>query len=171
MSDRRRVIDDRLYCHFITFSCDRRRRLLDLDCPKRILMGQLNDQLERQKARCVGFVIMPDHVHAVVWFPEAGQLSRFVHGWKRLSSYAIRQWYRQQKARYFHTTEPGTRVWTPKYYAFQIDSSDKLEEKLTYMHMNPVRAGLVERAVDWPWSSARWYETRRSVGVPIDWVH
>ena len=29
---------------------------------------------------------------------------------------------------------------------------------------------LVARAVDWPWSSARWYEEGRSVGVPIGWV-
>ena len=37
------------------------------------------------------------------------------------------------------------------------------------MHMNPVRAGLVERAVDWRWSSARWYIEHKSVGLPICW--
>ena len=44
------------------------------------------------------------------------------------------------------------------------------EELEHFRHENPVRAGLVERATDWKWSSARWYEWRRSVGVPIDWV-
>jgi len=43
-------------------------------------------------------------------------------------------------------------------------------EKLNYLHLNPVRAGLVEKAVDWRWSSARWYEQRRSVEVPIQWI-
>jgi hypothetical protein len=33
--------------------------------------------------------------------------------------------------------------------------------------LNPVRAGLVERAVDWTWSSARWYVQGKQVGVPI----
>ena len=37
------------------------------------------------------------------------------------------------------------------------------------MHMNPVRAGLVEKAVDWKWSSARWYDDRNPVGLPIRW--
>ena len=78
MSDNRRIIDDQLYCHFVTFSCHRRRRLLDEDHPKRILLGQLNEQLDRQQATCVGFVVMPDHVHLMVWFPETGQLSRFM---------------------------------------------------------------------------------------------
>ena len=49
-------------------------------------------------------------------------------------------------------------------------STTKVHEKLTYMHENPVRAGPVRHAVDWKWSSARWYELRQSVGVPIGWV-
>ena len=38
------------------------------------------------------------------------------------------------------------------------------------MHANPVRAGLVKKAVDWSWSSARWYLQKRSVGVPLKWI-
>ena len=78
MSDSRRIIDDLLYCHFVMFSCHHRRALLDEDHAKRILLGHLNAQLSRQSAKCVGFVVMPDHVHAIVWFPETGQLSRFM---------------------------------------------------------------------------------------------
>jgi len=170
MSDQRRIVDDQLYTHFVTFSCHRRRRLLDEDQPKRILLGQLNYQLRRQEAKCVGFVVMPDHVHALIWFPKIGQLSRFMQGWKRLSSFSIRAWYREHHARYFDVADEEDRLWTPKYYAFEIDSTRKLEEKLNYMHMNPVRAGLAEKAVDWKWSSARWYEQQRSVGVPLSWV-
>ncbi|MCH7726773.1 MAG: hypothetical protein IH991_09875 [Planctomycetes bacterium] len=43
-------------------------------------------------------------------------------------------------------------------------------EKLDYMHCNPVRAGRVARATDWPWSSARYYEKKQTVGVAIQWV-
>ena len=90
--NRRTIYDQELFAHFVTFSCYRRRRILDHDQPKRIVLGMLGDQLRRQDATCVGFVVMPDHVHAVVWFPETGQLSRFVHGWKRRSSYEIGRW-------------------------------------------------------------------------------
>ncbi len=58
----RKIFDQELYAHFIRFSCYRRRRLLDHDQPKRILLGMLGDQLRRQSATCVGFVVMPDHV-------------------------------------------------------------------------------------------------------------
>ncbi len=62
------------------------------------------------------------------------------------------------------------RLWTPKFYAFEIYSDEKLLEKLQYMPLNPVRAGLVEKAVDWKWGSARWYEEQKSVGVPTEWA-
>jgi hypothetical protein len=32
-----------------------------------------------------------------------------------------------------------------------------IEAAIEYIHMNPVRRGLVKRAVDWKWSSASWY--------------
>lgn len=170
MSDRRRQFDDRLYAHFVTFSVHRRRRLLDHDFPKRIVLGVLNDELESFAAKCVGFVVMPDHMHAIIWLPAPGQLSSFMHAWKRKSSFHIRNWYREHAPNYFEGFGEGKRFWLPKYFPFEIYSRRKMEEKLKYTHENPVRAGLVTRAVDWPWSSARWYLEGRSVGVPIEWV-
>ena len=157
MNQRRRIVDDQKFVHFITFSVYRRRRLLDLDHPKRILLGWLNETLEQFSAWCVGFVVMPDHVHALILFPCLGQLSAFVHSWKRRSSMALHRWYREHAAGYFRQFGEGDRFWQPKYYSFEIYNRRKLEEKLQYLHENPVRAGLVKRAVDWKWSSARWY--------------
>jgi putative transposase len=60
-------------------------------------------------------------------------------------------------------------VWQARYYGFNLWSRQKLDEKLEYIHLNPVRAGLVEKAVEWKWSSARWYEIGKSAGLPISW--
>jgi putative transposase len=125
----RQIIDDRLYAHFVTFCCYRRRRLLSLDHPRRIVLGVLNQELRRVAARCVGFVIMPDHVHAVVWFPKPGGLSVFMHEWKRCSSRRIREWYVNQQMHYFEAAPIGVRFWQPKYHAFEIEGRNKLEEK------------------------------------------
>jgi hypothetical protein len=51
MAETRRIVDDRLYCHFITFSVFRRRRLLDHAQAKRIVLGVLNFVLEKHSAR------------------------------------------------------------------------------------------------------------------------
>jgi len=44
------------------------------------------------------------------------------------------------------------------------------QEKLDYMHKNPVTAGLVERAVDWKWSSARHCLLGEPSVVPLEWI-
>ena len=82
MSDQRRQFTDQRYVFFVTFSVYRRRQLLDLDQPKRIVLGVLNHLLDSMDAKCVGFVLMPDHVHALVWLPQPTDLTRMLHGWK-----------------------------------------------------------------------------------------
>lgn len=167
---RQRIYDSELYAHFVTFSCFQRRRLLDHDRAKRIVLGVLHSQLAKQKARCIGFVIMPDHVHAVVWFPQPQQLGTFMKQWKQRSSYSLKQIQSSVLPLYDAKIRQDDPFWQRKYYAFHLYNREKLEEKLTYMHLNPVRAGFVTRSVDWRWSSARWYEQGRDVGVPIGWV-
>ncbi|TWT63385.1 hypothetical protein [Rubinisphaera italica] len=93
-----------------------------------------------------------------------------MHEWKRQTSLRIRKWYRENASEYQSLYQDPGRFWQPKYYSFEIYSRKKLEEKLTYMHLNPVRNEFVKKAVDWKWSSARWYEQRRTVGIPIEWV-
>jgi putative transposase len=63
-----------------------------------------------------------------------------------------------------------TPVWQAWYYGFNLCSRRKTEEKLIYMHQNPVRAGLVCQACQWRWSSARHYELGKSVGVKVAWI-
>jgi putative transposase len=39
---------------------------------------------------------------------------------------------------------------------------------IQYLHGNPVRRGLVAKAEDWEWSSARWYAGLRQVPIEMD---
>jgi len=134
------------------------------------LLGVLNDELVRFEARCIGFVIMPDHVHVLIMFSETGQLSQFMQQWKGRSSKRMKRFAAESLPEFvsrFPKTDP---VWQVRFYSFEVHSTEKLEEKLNYIHLNPVRARLVESPKDWKWSSARWYLEKRSVGVPIYWV-
>ena len=163
----RTIHDEMTYAHIVTFSCFKRRRLLDPDQAKAMVVSFLASQLERQRGRCIGFVVMPDHVHAAVWFEETGNLSRFVQQWKRRTSIEIRRHFENHLPNYAAVLGVRDPVWQPKYHSFEVYSEKKLREKLDYMHMNPVRAGLVENPEDWRFSSAGFYLCGRSVGVPI----
>ena len=61
-------------------------------------------------------------------------------------------------------------LWTERFKSVLVENSrTALMTVAAYIDLNPVRAGLVEHAVDWQWSSARWYIERKSVGLPIRW--
>jgi hypothetical protein len=52
--------------------------------------------------------------------------------------------------------EPGL-LWPPRYFDRALRTVREYNEKVEYIHLNPVRAGLVKRAQDWAWSSVHDY--------------
>ena len=120
-------------------------------------MALLVEKLDKRKGTCCGFVIMPNHVHAIVWFPEPDCLSSFMQMWKSRASRQLRKVVRGTMPEYADSLGPKDPFWQPKYYPLNLFTEKKAKEKLDYMHLNPVRAGLVEHAADWQWSSARYY--------------
>jgi len=165
----RRVYDEERHAQFVTFSCYRRRRLLDHARARQIVMSVLAEELVKRGGGCCGFVVMPDHVHATVWFPRVNMLSTFMQGWKSRSARELKRFVRGQAPEYTKWIDAKDPFWQAKYYPFNLFSDEKAQDKLEYMHLNPVRAGLVERAIDWRWSSARYFELGEPVGVPLSW--
>ena len=58
--------------------------------------------------------------------------------------------------------------WQARYYDFNVWSEKKREEKLRYIHRNPVVRGLVKQPEDWEWSSYRHYATGVEGRVEIE---
>jgi putative transposase len=165
----RKVHSEGTYAHYVTFSCYKRRTLLDPDMCKRAVIGTLAVRLKVQRGICIGFVVMPDHTHAMVWFPDEHQIASCMQKWKEETSKQIASIYQQKFTKYWSTLDPEDPVWQPRYYGFNVFSQHKLREKLNYMHNNPVRAGLVKDICDWPWSSARLWHLGKPVGIPLSW--
>jgi putative transposase len=166
----RRVFDAEHHAQFVTFSCYRRRRLLDHPRMRDDFIAITAEKLREHRGICSGYVVMPDHVHAIVWFGIAGSLSPFMKSWKQTASLRLKRVLRGVAPRYSARIPPADPFWQPKYYPFNLFTARKASEKLDYMHMNPVRAGLVARSGDWRWSSAAYYESGADVGIPIEWV-
>lgn len=163
----RKTVSPETFAHFVTFSCYKRRRLLTPDPCKRIAIGVLGSQLKTYGGYCAGFVIMPNHVHAVIWFDNDGKLTLFMDKWKELSSRQIYRCFERNFPAYLNSMPPDRHVWQRKCYDFDIQSEKKLGEKMRYMHDNPVRAGLATESTDWLWSSARYWFLRKPVGLAL----
>jgi putative transposase len=129
-----------------------------------------SEKLGEHKGICCGFVVMPNHVHAIVWFAAAGGLSAFMKSWKQTTSLRLKRVLRGVAPNYAAKIAPNEPFWQAKYYPFNLYNAGKAREKLNYMHLNPVRAGLVTQAIDWLWSSAGYYERGADVGIPLEWI-
>jgi len=163
----RRIINLPGQHHFLTFSTYQRRRFLDSGETRDIVLTVLQQCLQSRRASCAGFVIMPDHVHAIIAGDDHFDISAFVQVWKKTSSYRMKQFFTRELFRYQHLCPDGCAIWQARFYDFNIDTDEKLNEKLEYMHNNPVAARLTESALAWNWSSARFYECGEPVGVTL----
>jgi len=163
----RKIFDFISHAHFVTFSCYRRRRILDDNRAKGIVIHFLADQLRKADGSCMGFVIMPDHVHAIVHFKQAGMLSQFMQQWKRRSSIKLKEWIKKHLRAYATSIGMSEPIWQARYYDFNVFSQKMINEKLEYMHNNPVKAGLVAKVEDWKHGSARWCLFGKQVGSEI----
>jgi putative transposase len=99
----------------------------------------------RYPVKVFGFCLMPNHFHLVVQTTAAGAVSPFM------------QWWLTSHVRRYHTQYGGSgHVWQGRFKSFPIQQDDHLLAVLRYILRNPVRAGLVARAEQWPWSSLQY---------------
>jgi len=111
------------------------------------LIGQSSQRLPM---RLLAYCLLTNHFHLVVWPFQDGDLSRWM------------QWLTTSHVRRYHRHYKSTgHVWQGRFKSFPIEQEDHLLNVLRYVERNPVRAGLVESAQDWPWSS---------VGAPPQWA-
>ena len=59
-------------------------------------------------------------------------------------------------------------LWQDGFHPQALYSHDVFEQKLNYLHENPVRKGLVQRSDDWWYSSAPFYDGRKDVCMEVD---
>ena len=120
---------------------------------------RLQEDLARAVGRCswrvFAFVIMSNHLHVVLRTPEPN-LARGMQGF--LSSYA-NAWARRHRF--------CGHVFQGRYRTELVEDETYLWTVTRYVHLNPVRARLVEHPAAWPWSSYAGYAHRRR---RLDWV-
>jgi putative transposase len=122
---------------------------------------------ERLPMRILGYCLMPNHFHLVLWPHEDGDLGRWM------------QWLMTSHVRRYHRHYGGSgHVWQGRFKAFPIQEDDHLLTVLRYAERNALRAKLVRRAEAWPWSSLRQRSAAASeriisaspVAIPSNWL-
>jgi putative transposase len=153
-------------CHEITFSCYRRMPLLTNDDCRLMLAESVDRAVAGHDFRLVAFVFMPEHVHRLVYTttPQP-RLDLLLKAIQRPFSFRVKQALvaaRDPLLRELTVRErPGLerfRFWQEGGgYDRNLWTESAVLASIDYIHLNPVRRGLCERAVQWRWSSAGHY--------------
>lgn len=102
--------------------------------------------------RLLAWVIMPNHVHVLIETIIGFPLHKIMLSWKSFTAHKANK--------ILSCSGP---FWFPDYFDRYIRNERHFYNVVRYIHENPVKAGLVSSALDWPFSSARLWERERSV--------
>lgn len=138
--------------------------LLDADHYKQVIVDSLIYLVKAQKVTVYAFVIMPNHIH-LIWelndlngkeMPHASFNKFTSHQFLQLSTLD------NSKITYkVNDKDRSHRFWQRDPLAVQVNSKRIIEQKLDYIHLNPLQEkwNLVKHPEDYKWSSAGFYET------------
>jgi REP element-mobilizing transposase RayT len=141
------------------------------------IIDSLNYYRYQYCCKIIGFVIMPDHIHLLIWPQEEEAVTDFMRDFKRFTSGRItRQAKVEGKTELIkkfeeagiETERAEYKVWQDSFWEQSIYTEKFLKQKLDYIHLNPVRAGIVEAAEDYPYSSYRNYYLNDNQLMEID---
>lgn len=159
---RRPFLYDRYF--FVTVNLLRHRcKLSETDYAR--LASALTRMRRKHHFSLTAWVFLPDHWHAIIYPPHPLTISRVFQSVKVSSTIGINVCRR----------EVGE-LWQIRFFDRALRTVKEYLDKVEYIHLNPVRRGLVKRTEDWKWSSVHEYagvteeEREARCGLRIDRV-
>lgn len=141
--------------YHVTARGDRREAIYFGDDDREAWLSLLGDVCRRFNWRCHAWCQMTNHYHLVIETPEAN----LSHGMRQLNG-VYTQHINRTYARVGH-------LFQGRYKAILVDKEPYLLELARYVVLNPVRAGMVNDAGEWPWSS---YGAMVGTAPAPDWL-
>lgn len=141
------------------------------------LYDSLNFYRYKLGFKLIGYVIMPDHIHLLIWPRNEEVIADFMSDFKTFTAKRIvreaevegkQEWLQHFKVAGAKTERGENKVWQDSYWEVELFSEKFVRQKLNYIHLNPVRAGLVSAPEDYLYSSYRNYQFNETWLVEID---
>ena len=160
-------------CLFITAVAKDRLPVFRTDAIKTITCNAINEARLSCGFLLFAYVIMPDHLHLITDSPrKPSTVLQFIKGIvsRRVLGYLKEMNYETSLRKLEHLDWKRNHrysLWQHDSDVFSVISESTFMQKVNYIHQNPVRAKLVERAADYLWSSSRFWQKRPSEKEPL----
>lgn len=159
--------------YYLTCVTHNRLPIFQTDKVKEIVAKALDEARKSAGILIFAYVIMPDHKHILTDnFREMKDVLRYVNGIsaKRVIDYLKENGFesslkklriQERENKHKHS------VYEHHSNAIRITGEDAFMQKVNYIHLNPVRAGLVEHPNEYLFSSARQWHRREIESEPL----
>jgi putative transposase len=158
--------------HYITGNVLNRIPIFKQENCCRGFLDECADLLHKWPCKLIAYVVMPDHFHMTV-NPQDGDIIGFGGALKSLAARKIVEITSNKRFLLEKPDKDGSehQVWQDSFKAFPLWSYWMIWQKINYIHLNPVRAGLVSSAKDYRWSSFRafYFDSGEPLAVSHDW--
>jgi len=142
-----------------------------------ILLASLRFLQEHERLTLYAYVIMENHLHLIA---SALDLSKEIGDFKSFTARKIIDQFRDRGAQHIlkqlawhkrpYKSDRRYQFWQEGSHPQRIQGIEMMQQKVTYIHNNPVRRGWVDDPVHWCYSSARIYADMPSLlEVETDW--
>jgi putative transposase len=162
--------------HYTTSVCYQRVPVFRSPHACELFIEAFAETKRRIPFKLIGYVIMPDHVHLII-NPINCDISKVMNSLKSAAARKVIDWLKEFK----HQSSLGKlalatpqkrghnhALWQKDFSAIDLWSPKFILQKLNYVHLNPVRAGLCKHPAEWKWSSYRAYFPHEPGSVPIE---
>jgi putative transposase len=121
-----------------------RRKVFDSSADFVAFVDAMGEALRTRPMRICSYCVMPNHWHMVLWPERDGELSAFV---QHLTNLHVKRW------KFAHGEVGYGHLYQGRFKSFPIQTEHYFLTVVRYVERNALRANLVARAEDWPWSS------------------
>jgi putative transposase len=164
-------------CYFVTNTLRKYIPLFKDPEVIKIAIDSLNFLRNKYGFKILAYCLLPEHLHLIIYNDGALDISKIMSDFKRFSSkeifkYLLNNNHEPQLQALRSAAYKGQNyaVWQETFRSELIDNQKHLQQKLDYIHDNPVRKGLVANAVEWRFSSARKWYLNEDSGLLVDEV-
>ena len=169
--------------YFVTFSIVEWLPVFVSEAACRIMTDSLNYCHQNKKLRTNAYVIMPTHIHAILFDADfdSKRLERSLLDMRKFTGRQLADYCAKHLPTCFSDVmriaakaDRERRFWQPTRHPEQIETERFWKQKFDYLHENPCRKGLVLRPEHWRFSSALYWRSEGQIAndvilTPLEW--
>ena len=169
---RKYAIRDQQAVYFVTFTVVNWIDLFIRNEYKEIFLQSLIFCQEKKGLNVHAYCIMTSHVHLIISAKEGYKLSDIIRDIKSYTSTVIKKCIKEnnqesrkewliwffERAGKKNKRNQGFQLWQQHNHPIELSTNEMKDQRLDYIHNNPVNAGFVDDPIAWLWSSSASYE-------------